>query len=287
MTLPATLIVIRHGKSEINDQLAHTLEEARTLPLDLDTRLTHRGVKQAELVGAFIRERFAIFKKCESIPRGYHLLVSPLKRAMETAQHLGLPHAEWTVDNRLRERDYGGLYGMAEELVEQVDPDFNRWRKRDPLNARQPKGGESLSDIAEIRIPRLMESVPENSTILCVTHGDVMYAFLAYALKLDPHTFLRFYTPPHFGFGDILIITRDKINAHLVTDPEPDDVGRPWPPLHWNEWTHLKPLTAPNELKKFPCTRQRFTNEDLRVLVDNDPTLCSPWMATDNAPDND
>jgi broad specificity phosphatase PhoE len=149
---------LRHGESVSN---AHP--EAVTLPIAEGDRLTERGWEQAREAGRALRSSGAT-----------HLLVSPMRRAAETAEavneSLGLPLEELADIHELREPSSFG--GMAPE--EQMLTRFSvRMAEHagDPDHA--PDGAESFNQVLA-RVHRLksaLEARADGDLPLIVTHG--------------------------------------------------------------------------------------------------------------------
>ena len=99
-------------------------------------RLTTRGQQQAEVAGAWIRERIS--------PVFDRYYVAEYLRAMETAGHLGFHDAQWFCEFYLRERDWGIFDTMSfQERRERYAEDMRR-RELDTF-FWTPPGGESMA----------------------------------------------------------------------------------------------------------------------------------------------
>src|SRR3990170_8107458 len=108
MAMPNELVLVRHGHSEGNF-VADTSRRGDDSLYTTDFRerpghrwrLTKEGANQARAAGEWILRNIG-----ERFDRYY---VSPYVRTRETAALLGLPEAEWRIDQRLRERDWGDI----------------------------------------------------------------------------------------------------------------------------------------------------------------------------------
>ena len=110
------------------------------------------------------------------------LYASPRLRAVQTAAALG---GALTVDDRLRELDFGRLEGRTYEEIEREQPElFRRWMET-PTQVRFP-GGESYADLGERVASAVDDVVAANRerTVALVSHGGVIRAALAVALGL-------------------------------------------------------------------------------------------------------
>ena len=148
------LLLIRHAESEGNRDQVFTATPS--------VGLTDRGRRQARAAAEWIRTRFE--------PR--RLVSSPFARARETAtiigDVLGLPA---TIEQDLRERDYGALAGLAYATPR---PGYDRerywlWR---------PERGETLEEVL-VRVGGALDRVAGLATdhdAIVVSHGAVMMA---------------------------------------------------------------------------------------------------------------
>ena len=148
------LLLIRHAESEGNRDLVFT-----ATPF---VPLTERGREQAGAAARWLQSRYE--------PR--HVVSSPFTRARETAALIagcfGLPV---TVEEDLRERDYGTLAGLAYATPR---PGYDRER----YWAWRPEGGETLEEVL-VRVGVVLDRVEATSPahdVVVVTHGAVMMA---------------------------------------------------------------------------------------------------------------
>jgi probable phosphoglycerate mutase len=173
MTLPLTLLLVRHGQTEWN---ARGLMQGQTAHV----RLTDLGHAQAV---AAAEELAAL--------RPGALVSSDLLRARQTAEHCarvtGLPVA---VTPALREQGYGVLEGRpSRELWDVVDWTDPHWAA---------EGGESLAQLHG-RVTAYLEQLradPPADVVALVTHGDTIRAAQAVAAGLGPAE-LPAITPPN------------------------------------------------------------------------------------------
>jgi alpha-ribazole phosphatase/probable phosphoglycerate mutase len=157
------LLLIRHAEP---DEAAHGRCYGR-----LDVGLSSVGLASAERLAESLRavELDAVY-------------VSPRLRAVQTAAALGTPR---TVDDRLRELDFGHLEGRTYDDIEREQPEFFRSWMETPTLVRFP-GGESYGELRERVSAALDDIVTANHdrTVALVSHGGVIRAALALALGL-------------------------------------------------------------------------------------------------------
>ena len=169
-----TLVLVRHGRTELN---ARGLLQGRA-----DAPLDELGQRQAARVAA-------------RLGRVDRVTTSPLRRAVETAERLGV---EPVVDPRWIELDYGSLDGMA--IADVPTPTWLQWRT-DPTFA--PPGGESLTALYARVVLACEELALEaaDSDIVVVSHVSPIKAAVVWALgvgvelgfrmRLDPASISR------------------------------------------------------------------------------------------------
>jgi broad specificity phosphatase PhoE len=141
--LSAEVWLVRHGETEWTVSRQHT---GRT-----DIELTTGGEEQARaLAPALAERRFAA------------VFTSPLTRARRTAELAGFPDA--TVDDRLRELDYGEYEGRTSADIRKERPGWLLWRDATP-------GGETM-DEAGRRADAVIERIGEaDGDVLLFGHG--------------------------------------------------------------------------------------------------------------------
>lgn len=105
---------------------------------------------------------------------------------METAGRLDLAHAEWLVDTRITERDWGELDRMKEEERHEKFGEALKMRTVEPF-FWAPPNGESFNDLI-LRVRDFIASVArlQLENVLVVCHGEVMKAFRIVFHKLTP-----------------------------------------------------------------------------------------------------
>ena len=153
------LWLVRHGSTEWAETGRHT---GRT-----DIPLNETGREQATVLGERLRgHAFAM------------ILSSPLSRAAETAQLAGFGDAV-TIDDDLREWDYGDVEGMRTDEIRERHPGWTIWRG--PWS-----GGEAIGDVAG-RADRVLARVRAvDGDVLVFSHGHLLRVLAARWLGLDP-----------------------------------------------------------------------------------------------------
>lgn len=272
MTMPIDLVLVRHGESEGNaaverskrgDHSAYTPEfigrhSARW-------RLTDRGREQAQAAGTWL--------KCEVLElpdfRGFErCYTSEYIRAMETAAHLGLEDTVWFRDFNLRERDRGELDVVSSDESRRHLQIFARQQRAEPFFTKPPNG-ESLADVC-LRLRPFLETLHRecsNKCVLVVCHGEVMWCF---RILLERMSQERFQTlclsgdPRDRIFnGHVIHYTRRMVNVRELALAPYLTYMRSVCPTHpasfLNSWEEI--------------VRPRFTNHDIRAIVERIPQL--------------
>jgi broad specificity phosphatase PhoE len=161
----AVLILVRHGRTGYN--------AAGRLVGRLDPPLDDVGMAQAAAIGAALK----------GIDR---VISSPLQRARQTAEHIGLPVE---IDDRWIEVDYG-IYDGVELGTPASTELWERWRKDTSF---VPPGGESLEQMGE-RVAVAMEELIANAAdadVAVVSHVSPIKAAVSWVLDADAETAWR------------------------------------------------------------------------------------------------
>ncbi|MEJ8634963.1 histidine phosphatase family protein [Streptomyces sp. NPDC006475] len=164
------VVLWRHG------QTAWNLE--RRFQGTTDIELTEDGVAQARRAA-----RLLASLKPDAI------ISSDLQRAAATAAEL----AEITVldisyDAALRETYAGVWQGLThEEIVAQYGEQYAAWKRGEPVRRG---GGELESEVADRAAPVVLhhaEKLPENGTLVVVSHGGTIRTTIGRLLGLESH----------------------------------------------------------------------------------------------------
>jgi probable phosphoglycerate mutase len=153
------VVLVRHGETEWSRTGRHT---GRT-----DIPLTERGRREAQAVGAALRDRqFAL------------VLTSPLERAAETCRLAGFGDRAVQRDE-LMEWDYGAYEGRKTVDIRQERPGWALWRDGVPDGETAAQVGARVDRvIAELR------SVAGEAAVFA--HGHLLRVLAARWLGLEP-----------------------------------------------------------------------------------------------------
>jgi broad specificity phosphatase PhoE len=168
---PSRVFLIRHGETERSVARRHTGRA--------DIPLTEEGRRQAKRVGARLAaERFAL------------VLVSPLRRALETARLAGYAIGEedgvTAVEPDLVEWDYGAYDNMTAVEIRRERPGWTPWEGGFP-------GGETLADL-EARADRVLARIrPIEGDVALFAHGHILRVVAARWLEQPTVMAARYY----------------------------------------------------------------------------------------------
>lgn len=151
--------LVRHGETEWSASGRHT---GRT-----DVPLTHAGHAAAKAVRKLLEGR--VFAA---------VLTSPLARARDTCLGAGL--GDWaTVDDDLREWDYGDYEGITTAAIRETRPGWTVWRDGCP-------GGETAAEVGH-RADRVIDRIRWLDGAACVFgHGHQLRVLAARWIGLPP-----------------------------------------------------------------------------------------------------
>jgi alpha-ribazole phosphatase/probable phosphoglycerate mutase len=113
---------------------------------------------------------------------------SDLQRTKKGAGIIGRHHdAPHRIIPEFRELCFGDWEGLDLEVIMQEYPDEMEKRRQDIADYRPPGNGESMRDLSERVMPRLMSMLneEEGKDILLVAHGGVNRVILCSALRID------------------------------------------------------------------------------------------------------
>ncbi|KAL0234185.1 hypothetical protein PCE1_001223 [Barthelona sp. PCE] len=181
---PRRIVLVRHGTSAQNAMLDLQIEnniKALQEVSDQQLSLIPRGVFEAEATGLFLAET-APFDVV------FH---SPYTRAIQTSDVIlaQLPYSpEIRCDVRIREKEFGRLFGYTREQIEAEYPVEYKQRNRDGKYYFRNIGGENYPDVL-MRVISFFKDLCEeysNKSVLIVTHQVPFKLFRAYLEKLTP-----------------------------------------------------------------------------------------------------
>lgn len=158
------IYLLRHAETEWN-------YEMRKQGLD-DSPLTVTGRGQAVAYGKVLEQ---LIKLSGVRPDEVLVHSSPLGRTKITTQYLvdalSIPESNVQYESRLIEFDYGDWSGLTNEEIEGNYPGALRVREVNKWYYTVPNG-ESYQDV-ETKVDTWMEELPEEKTIIAVTHSVV------------------------------------------------------------------------------------------------------------------
>ena len=172
------IIFARHGESTANTLRIFSNRRA-------DHPLTEKGITQATaLATRLLEQQFSAFYS------------SPIPRAVETAQivsdHLHIPYK---IHDGLREFDAGVLEGRSDENAWAEFSELWKAWFVEGLGNTKIEGGESLIEIRD-RLGTFLSDVLQqhgeiDASILCITHGGLLYAAIPGIVNNIPYSFIR------------------------------------------------------------------------------------------------
>ncbi|MGC0377335.1 histidine phosphatase family protein [Streptomyces sp. SAI-229] len=164
------VILWRHGQTSWNVE--------RRFQGSTDVDLTETGVAQARRSA-----RLLAGLKPDAI------VASDLRRAAATAAELAaLTGLEVTLDAALRETYAGVWQGLThDEIIARYGDEYTAWKRGEPVRRG---GGELETEVADRAAPvvlRHVEKLPEDGTLVVVSHGGTIRTTIGRLLGLDPH----------------------------------------------------------------------------------------------------
>jgi probable phosphoglycerate mutase len=126
------------------------------------------------------------------------VLSSPLRRALETAEIAGFKDRV-TIDEDLREWDYGDYEGLTTPEIREQRPDWNLWRDGCP-------GGESPAQVGE-RADRVLVRLAEaGGDAAAFAHGHILRVLTARWAEMEVAEGARF----KFAAGAIGVLGHER-----------------------------------------------------------------------------
>ncbi|MGI9290576.1 MAG: histidine phosphatase family protein [Gammaproteobacteria bacterium] len=158
------IYLLRHAETEWNFQM-------RKQGLD-DSPLTVTGRNQALAYGKVLEQ---LINSSNINVQDIQIHSSPLGRTKITTQYLvnalSIPECNIHYESRLIEFDYGDWSGLTNEDIEGNYPGALRVREINKWYYTVPNG-ESYQDV-EAKVDTWLEELPEDKTIIAVTHSVV------------------------------------------------------------------------------------------------------------------
>jgi broad specificity phosphatase PhoE len=182
---PRRLWIIRHGESTGNvarqAAMDAGLSEINIDHRDIDVPLSALGEEQAVALGRW-------FARSESGGLPQVVLSSPYARAERTArlisEHGGFAEAEFYLDERLREKEFGILDRLTTAGILERFPEQARFRTQLGKFYHRPPAGESWCDVV-LRLRSLMDTVGlhhAGEDVIIVAH-QVVVLCLRYVIE--------------------------------------------------------------------------------------------------------
>jgi 2,3-bisphosphoglycerate-dependent phosphoglycerate mutase len=183
------LVIVRHGES-----LRNVGKDAATAAgemeygggiRDMDVPLTPLGEKQSHVTGEYLGQKFHFDR----------IFVSPYLRTVRTAEIMGKHFKEFpklTLEDRIREKEFGILDGLTKAGINKKYPEESRRKERDGKYYYRPPGGESYPDVA-LRIHSLLGTMAREcrkQTVLVVCHSVVVLTFRRLLERLNENDLL-------------------------------------------------------------------------------------------------
>ncbi|WP_214320067.1 histidine phosphatase family protein [Nonomuraea sediminis] len=185
MTGPVRIMAARHGQSEAN--LAY--QQAAGAPL-----VYERGDHEVTLTDLGRRQAAALGRRLATLPAGEApelVWCSPYLRAHDTwavaQRSWGGPELAVTVDERLRDREWGSLGPYNHAAIELHFPEESARHRAEGEYGYRPPGGESFGDVAE-RLRHFTADLHEAAAgrrVLIVAH-DAVVLVLRHVLARTP-----------------------------------------------------------------------------------------------------
>ncbi|MEU5207798.1 histidine phosphatase family protein [Streptomyces sp. NPDC020742] len=164
------VVLWRHG------QTAWNLE--RRFQGSTDIALTEAGVAQARRAARLL-----------AALQPDAIISSDLQRASDTARELAaLTRLDITRDAALRETYAGSWQGLThEEILARHGEEYTAWKRGEPVRRG---GGELETEVADRAAPVVLnhaEKLPEDGTLVVVSHGGTIRTTIGRLLGLEAH----------------------------------------------------------------------------------------------------
>lgn len=163
------IVLWRHGETDFN--------ASDRVQGEIDIDLNARGREQVTAAAGPLAQRFYLGR----------LVSSDLRRAQDTARELAaLTAQEVILDQRLRERHFGELEGLAVASLDELHP--GAWPRIVSRTDAGELGVETLPELAERGYAALLEHTehtPSGTDLVLAAHGHLIAAVTTRALGLD------------------------------------------------------------------------------------------------------
>ena len=193
---PERIYLVRHGQSQGNvardkaNAAGHSVIELDVR--DVDVPLSELGIRQAMAAGQW-------FAELPHQERPEVILSSPYLRARQTATAicdagaLAGDKAKSTIDERLREREFGVFDGLTTRGIREKYPEEAAHRTKMGKFYHRPPGGESWADVI-LRLRSMLNTINLHycdRRVLVVCHQVVVLCFRYILEELDEQAILK------------------------------------------------------------------------------------------------
>jgi 2,3-bisphosphoglycerate-dependent phosphoglycerate mutase len=192
---PKSVWLVRHGESAGNvaHQAAEQVggHEIEIAGRDMDVPLSDLGRRQSRALGRWIAA-------LDDDEKPTVLLASPYARARQTAEllvvesRLNTQHLAFVVDERLREREFGGLDRLTKTGIMAQFPQEAARRQEVGKFYYRPPGGESWCDVI-LRLRSVLDHIElryAEERVLVVAHQVIVLCFRYLMEELDEERIL-------------------------------------------------------------------------------------------------
>lgn len=195
------IYLLRHGETEANKNKFYYGK--------LDVSLNEKGRAQAKSAGALLKNiNFS------------SIYISERKRTKETAEIALGKSAEFIIDKRINEINFGEFEGKSyEEIQKKFPKEYQEWNNN--WKEFVPPGGESYLQFYS-RVESFMKELlnEDEKEVLIVTHGGVMRAIYCYVLDNNMNLYWKFGSKN----GDLSIIKYEYGNLFIDSITHAGDV---------------------------------------------------------------
>ncbi len=221
------IYLVRHGESEANVDRSVCQEKP-----DHAIELTEKGRRQARGAGEFLRQHFLDEVRAAKllVPPPPRMWVSPYKRTRQTADGLiqgGFEPKDRREHIALAEQQFGLFDGVEDDQLPELFPsEYEHYKKAQDYEGRfwpRMPLGESRFDVA-LRVHQAFGTFIRDrdqndiDTIVVVTHGVVIRAFVMMWLHLPFEWFERESNPPN---ASVRLIEGGKDKGYIYHGVEP------------------------------------------------------------------
>jgi broad specificity phosphatase PhoE len=191
---PDSLWLVRHGESAGN--VARDAAEDAGLPMidiatrDMDVPLSATGEDQARAFGQWLGQQPADEQPTVVQTSPYVRAEATARLALDAA---GIADAEVTIDERLREREFGILDRLTRAGIVERFPEQAELRKFVGKFYHRPPGGESWCDVA-LRLRSVIDTMTRdhrNERVMIVSHQVVIMMFRYLLERMTEHQILE------------------------------------------------------------------------------------------------